>query len=409
MPVLKPWLPYVCLFLVSFLVTYAVTPLARRVAWKVDAVDYPSRRRINRTPIPRMGGIAVFCGIAAAFLAQRLGFGQLGWPRMLESSRSLDINYGLLSMAFVSIFVTGLIDDKYQLSPGQKLLGQVAAACLAAGGGLVIGSVVNPFSEQLLDLGWLAYPITIVYLVSYSNIINLIDGLDGLASGIAGISSATMFILATMAGRPDASALSISITGATLAFLRYNFHPASIFLGDSGALLLGFALGTVSLLSVTRIAGLTTIIVPLVIAGIPILDTFSAIVRRSRAHVSIGQADRGHIHNRLMDEGFDQRETVLLMYSWTAILCMGTFAMTQVGVIPRIAIFLVLLSSSAFFAVHLKLFHPVLLHHYNPETGDDELVDPQDAAFEAEEERLEEARTEARTEHAPHHPDRRRS
>lgn len=405
MPVLKPWLPYVCLFLVSFLVTYAVTPLARRVAWKVDAVDYPSRRRINRTPIPRMGGIAVFCGIAAAFLAQHLGFGQLGWPRMLESSRSLDINYGLLSMAFVAIFVTGLIDDKYQLSPGQKLLGQVAAACLAAGGGLVIGSVVNPFSEQLLDLGWLAYPITIVYLVSYSNIINLIDGLDGLASGIAGISSATMFILATMAGRPDASALSISITGATLAFLRYNFHPASIFLGDSGALLLGFALGTVSLLSVTRIAGLTTIIVPLVIAGIPILDTFSAIVRRSRAHVSIGQADRGHIHNRLMDEGFDQRETVLLMYSWTAILCMGTFAMTQVGVIPRIAIFLVLLSSSAFFAVHLKLFHPVLLHHYNPETGDDELVDPQDAAFEAEEERLEEARTE----HAPHHPDRRRS
>ncbi len=382
--------PYLCLLGISFLVSFFLTPIASKIAWRVDAVDYPAARRINRKPIPRMGGIAVFGGIASSFFMQLLGARHLSWPVMLQPSPLLDINYWAVAVSFVVIFATGLIDDKYQLSPKQKLLGQVIAACVAVSGGLVIGKVVNPLTDQFIDFGWISYPITIVYLVAYSNIINLIDGLDGLASGISCISSLTMFILSMMAGRLDAAALAISITGSTLAFLRYNFHPASIFLGDSGALLLGFALGTVSLLSVTRIAGLTTIIVPLVIAGIPIIDTFSAIVRRSRAHVSIGQADRGHIHHRLMEEGFDQRGAVLVMYSWTAILCMGTFAMTQVAMLPRIAIFTVLMVASATFSIHLKLFQPVLLHHYNPKTGDDELIGPQDPAFKEEEARFEE-------------------
>ena len=383
-------IPFLCLFAISFFVSFFLTPFASKIAWHVDAVDYPAARRINRKPIPRMGGIAIFGGIASAFLMQLIGARHLSWPVMLQPSPMLNINYWAVAVSFIIIFATGLIDDKYQLTPKKKLLGQIIAACVAVSGGLVIGKVVNPLTDQFIDFGWLTYPITIVYLVAYSNIINLIDGLDGMASGISCISSLTMFILSMMAGRLDAAALAISITGSTLAFLRYNFHPASIFLGDSGALLLGFALGTVSLLSVTRIAGLTTIIVPLVIAGIPIIDTFSAIVRRSRAHVSIGQADRGHIHHRLMEEGFDQRGAVLVMYSWTAILCMGTFAMTQVAMLPRIAIFTVLMLASATFAVHLKLFQPVLLHHYNPKTGDDEIIGPQDPAFEEEEARFEE-------------------
>ena len=386
----KMLLPFFCLFVVSFVVSFVLTPVANKIAWHVDAVDYPAARRINKKPIPRMGGIAIFCGIAVSFLLQLFGAVHFSWPVMLQPSPMLNINYWAVAASFTIIFATGLIDDKYQLTPKKKLFGQVVAACVAVSGGLVIGKVVNPLTDQFIDFGWLTYPITIAYLVAYSNIINLIDGLDGLASGISCISSFTMFILSMMAGRLDAAALAISITGTTLAFLKYNFYPASIFLGDSGALLLGFALGTVSLLSVTRIAGLTTIIVPLVIAGIPIIDTFSAIVRRSRAHVSIGQADRGHIHHRLMAEGFDQRGAVLVMYSWTAILCMGTFAMTQVAMLPRIAIFSVLMAASATFAIHLKLFQPVLLHHYNPKTGDDELIGPQDPAFKEEEARFEE-------------------
>ena len=220
------------------------------------------------------------------------------------------------------------------------------------------------------------------------NIINLIDGLDGLAAGISFLASCTMFILSIWAGRVDSAVLSIAVAGATLGFLRFNFNPASIFMGDSGSLTLGFTLGAISILSVTRVASLTTLIVPLVIAAVPIIDTFSAIVRRTRAHVSIGEADKGHIHHRLMAEGFNQRQTVVLMYIWTAMLCVGSLIMTQVETVPRIGIFFLLLAMSVFFAFHLHLFEPVLLHHYNPKTGKDELVRPGDEGFDEEAEKL---------------------
>lgn len=386
------WIPYLCLFLSALAVTLLTTPLARRIAVALGAVDMPNPRRINRVPVPRMGGIAIFLGIVAAFVAQYVGTLCFGWPAVLVPSPKLQVNYWMLVAAFLVIFLTGVIDDARSLLPWQKLIGQVAAATIAAAGGLVIGAISNPFARGIVDLGWLAYPVTVVYLVSYTNIINLIDGLDGLAAGISGIASVTMFALSVLGHRLDAAALSVAVAGASLAFLRYNFHPASIFMGDSGSLTLGFALGTVSLLSVTRFAGLTTIIVPLVIAAVPIIDTFSAIVRRLRGHVSISHADRGHIHHRLMAEGFDQRQSVLLMYAWTALLCVGSVVMTQVSTWPRIAVFCVLLGASMVFARHLHLFEPVLLHHYDPRTGEDELVTPADDAFEEEAEKLHERR-----------------
>ncbi len=382
-------IPYLCLFFAALLVTILTTPLARAIAVRCGAVDYPNARRINKRPIPRMGGIAIFLGIVAAFVVQYVGTMNFGWPVVLVPSPKLDVNYGMLVAAFVVIFSTGLLDDRFSLSPRQKLLGQVLAALIAVAGGLVIGDISNPFVPGgFIQLGWVAYPVTVVYLVAYTNIINLIDGLDGLAAGISAIASFTMFVLSVWAGRLDAAALSIAVAGASLGFLRYNFHPASVFMGDSGALTLGFALGTVSLLSVTRFAGLTTIIVPLVIAAVPIIDTFSAIVRRLRGHVSISHADRGHIHHRLIDEGYDQRQAVLLMYGWTALLCVGSLVMTQVETVPRIVIFCGLLLISMAFARHLHLFEPVLLHHYNPKTGADELVGPDDAAFEEEAEKV---------------------
>jgi len=309
------WIPFTCLFVAALATTLATTPLARRVAVRLGAIDRPTGRRVNKVPVPRMGGIAIFAGIAAAFAVQYIGTMYLGWPVVLVPSPRMNVNYWMLVLAFVVIFLTGLLDDKFSLSPKQKLAGQLAAAVITVAGGLVIGDISSPFGPGFVSLGWLAYPVTVVYLVAYVNIINLIDGLDGLASGISAIASFTMFVLSVLAGRLDAAALSIAVTGSALGFLRYNFHPASIFMGDSGSLTLGFALGCSSLLSVTRFAGLTTIIVPLVIAAVPILDTLSAIVRRTRAHVSIGQADRGHIHHRLMDEGFDQRQAVLVMYT----------------------------------------------------------------------------------------------
>ncbi len=386
----RQWVAYLCLFLTALVVSLVLTPVAGRIAWKLGAVDYPNKRRINREPTPRMGGIAVFAGIIAAFAVQYLGTTFLEWPMILAPAPHLrSVNYQLLVVAFFVIFITGFIDDIRSLSPRQKLCGQLLAAVLAVASGLVIGDVVNPLeADQLFHVGWLTYPVTVLYLVAYVNIFNLIDGLDGLSSGIAVIASLTLFVLSILRGQLDAASLAIALAGAALGFLRYNFHPASIFIGDCGSLLLGFTLATVSLLSVTRISSLTTIIVPLVVAGIPIIDTFSAIIRRKRAHVSVGQADRGHIHHRLLDEGFDQRQTVLVIYAWTALLSVGAVILTQVGPLVRIFLFLLMVAASGVFAARLRLFSPVLLHHYNPRTGSDELITPQDPAFEREEARL---------------------
>ena len=373
------------MFVAALVTALVMTPVARRVAIALDAVDYPSARRINKKPIPRMGGIAVFCALLAAAFVLYAGSRMHEWPPILDRHSNADLDYWRIGLGMAVVFATGAIDDVVQLKPLPKLAGQVLAAIVAVSGGLVIGNIVNPITETDFSLGWMAYPITVVYLVAWSNIINLIDGLDGLATGTSAIASATMFVLAAMAGHNDATALSAAVAGAALGFLPYNFNPASIFLGDCGALLLGFALGTSSLLNVTRMAGLTTIIVPLVVAGIPIIDTLSAIVRRSRAHVSVGQADRGHIHHRLIAEGFDQRQAVLLIYAWNILLCVGAVVMTQVNLAVRMFIFGVLIVASFLFASHLHLFEPVLRHHYDPKTGEDELVTPDDPAFHEEE------------------------
>ena len=211
---------------------------------------------------------------------------------------------------------------------------------------------------------------------------------------VTGVDALNQTFELLLSGRIDAAALSIALFGACLAFLRYNFNPASIFLGDSGSLLLGFALGSISLLNVSRTAALTSLIIPLIVAGVPIIDTFSAIVRRKRAHISIGQADKGHIHHRLIQEGYNQKQAVLLIYAWCIMLSAGAAAINQVEVPMRVLIFTVLAIGSAAFAKHLHLFEPVLRHHYNKRTHEDELVTPDDPAFKQEEQAAEERKEE---------------
>lgn len=225
MPGMVPdWIPFACLFVAALATALIATPLARRLAVRLGAVDKPNPRRINKTPVPRMGGIAIFAGIAAAFLVQYAGTMFLGWPVVLVPSPRMQVNYWMLVAAFCVIFATGLLDDKFSLKPMQKLAGQVLAAVIAVAGGLVIGDISNPLAPGFIHLGWVAYPLTVVYLVAYVNIINLIDGLDGLAAGISAIASMTMFVLSVWAGRLDSAALSIAVVGSSLGFLRYNFH-----------------------------------------------------------------------------------------------------------------------------------------------------------------------------------------
>lgn len=354
--------PIAVAFLTSLVGTVAATPLARRLAHRVGALDMPGPRRVNKVPIPRMGGIGVFAGMLLSMVVVTYGLRQQSWPSELDIYNGSHIRPYWYALSLGIIFLTGLIDDKFHLTPLQKVVGQVIAASVATFSGLRLSEVVGPLDVGVIDLGPLAYPATIVFLVAYTNMFNLIDGLDGLASGIAHISSFTMFVVASLAGRMDAAIQSMILCGATLGFLAYNFHPASIFLGDSGSLLIGFTMGCVSLMSVSRMAGLTTILVPLIIAGIPIMDTLSAIIRRCKANVSIGQADKGHLHHRLMEEGYNQKQAVLFVYAWTALLCLGAVTMTQIELVPRIAVFIVLIGMSFLMVTQLQLLRPVIAH-----------------------------------------------
>ena len=374
---------YPLLFLVALLATLLATPLAKCIAQHLGAIDKPDERRINKVPIPRMGGIGIALGLVAAVAVQVAGTKLLGWPTVFVPHMQLQgVDYKLLTVAVVIVFLTGAIDDVRNLKPRQKLLGQVLAACVAAASGLVIGNVANPFTAELIPIGWLAYPITVVYLVAFTNVINLIDGLDGLAAGITAISCAAMFYLSYEAHQIDAAVLACILAGCCLGFLRYNFNPASIFMGDCGSNMLGFLLGVIALLGVNRVAAATTLIVPLVIAGVPIIDTFAAIVRRRRGHTAISQADTGHIQHRLIKQGFDQKQAALMIYGWSILLAAGAIIMTKVALPLRFVVFILLVGVSAVFIRKLHLFEPVLLHRYNPKTHTDEIVSAEQAGAE---------------------------
>ena len=371
------WLEYSVLFAVAAVVTIALTPLARKLAIKLDAIDYPSARRVNMLPIPRMGGVAIFGGILAALAVAGFGVHAFGWVDPFIDYNGIEVNYWGVLLGTVLIFLVGAVDDVVDLNPKAKMLGQIVAACVVAGSGLLFSSIHNPFGEGYIEFGWFAYPLTVFYLVAFANVINLIDGLDGLAAGITGISAITILLFAVLTGRFDAALFSVILVGVCAGFLKSNFFPASIFMGDSGALLLGFSLGVISLFAVARSALFVSLLVPILAAGVPILDTFFAIVRRKREHRPIDEADKGHIHHRLMRAGFSQRATVLIMWAWTALLAACGVIITWADNLVRIPIFLIACAVTAYAIVKLRLLGDALSHHFNPRRKP-ELREPQE-------------------------------
>lgn len=371
------WLEYGVLFAVAAVVTIALTPLARKLAIKLDAIDYPSARRVNMLPIPRMGGVAIFGGILAALAVAGFGVYAFGWVDPFIDYNGIEVNYWGVLLGTVLIFLVGAVDDVVDLNPKAKMLGQIVAACVVAGSGLLFSSIHNPFGEGYIEFGWVAYPLTVFYLVAFANVINLIDGLDGLAAGITGISAITILLFAVLTGRFDAALFSVVLVGVCAGFLKSNFFPASIFMGDSGALLLGFSLGVISLFAVARSALFVSLLVPILAAGVPILDTFFAIVRRKREHRPIDEADKGHIHHRLMRAGFSQRATVLIMWAWTALLAACGVIITWADNLVRIPIFLIACAVTAYAIVKLRLLGDALSHHFNPRRKP-ELREPQE-------------------------------
>lgn len=356
---------YLALLAVAVAVTRISLPFVMRFAWRKGIVDMPGPRRVNTEPIPRPGGIAIFLGVMVAIAVQIVGEAYFGWGGAFFEEGRIPVEILGIFGGMLVIFVTGLIDDIVDLSPAAKLVGQILAALVVVWTGTQIDYIGNPFGGGLIDIGTLSIPVTIVYILGFTNVINFIDGLDGLAGGISTIAAASMLVVAIGLNRLDAAALAIVLIGACLAFLRFNFNPASVFMGDSGALFLGFTLSTISLLGIMRSTATIALLVPLIILGVPILDAFSAILRRIRGKRPIQEADRGHVHHRFLNRGFTQRQTVFIVWIWSAALAVGGYAISALPSQLKFLSFLVLLAISVVLASWLGIWD-VVYHHDSP-------------------------------------------
>ncbi|MCY6355489.1 MraY family glycosyltransferase [Clostridium sp. ZS2-4] len=296
------------LTIISTVISFILTPFIKNFAIRINAVDIPKdKRKIHKKPIPLLGGMAIYISFVITML--------------LKEGSLAKSEIGILIGATI-IVIGGLIDDLKDIRPWQKLLFQVLAAVVLILFGVEIAVVTNPFPSNslFLKLGWLSIPITIFWVVGITNAINLIDGVDGLAAGVAFICSATIFIIAVLNGRREAALLTAIVSGAIFGFLPYNFNPASIFMGDTGAQLLGFLLSAISLKGTIKSATAFAIAVPILAFGLPIYDTLFAMIRRKINGKPIMQADRGHLHHRLLDMGLSQKQVVIIMYLTSAVL-----------------------------------------------------------------------------------------
>lgn len=302
---------------VALVVSLVATPLARRLALRYGILSAPTSRGVHREPVPYLGGL----GIAAGLLA-----GLVLLPDLRHGT-------GGLIVGVLCIGAVGAWDDARELPWSAKLLAQIGVATLVWGLGVRIETFSPPFSVQEMDLGFWSAPLTVLWLVAVMNAINLIDGLDGLAAGVSGIAGLSFiaislaWVAAKGAGHPLAdqymtvAVLAAALVGSCLGFLRFNFHPASVFMGDCGALVLGLWLGGVAVLGAFKSTLLY--ICPIVLLGLPLWDTAWAVLRRLRAHQSPATADRGHIHHRVLDRTHGQRAAVLVLYTLSALLAIA--------------------------------------------------------------------------------------
>jgi UDP-GlcNAc:undecaprenyl-phosphate GlcNAc-1-phosphate transferase len=311
-------LRYVAAFVGSGLIVLALTPLVRRLAVRTGAMDEPDERRVHVVATPRLGGVAIVLAFIVMLLLAGQGVG-LGPP--LEGV----VAGGLL------IAGVGVVDDIIELPPYVKLLGQVTAAAVAVSWGARITWLTDPMGG-MLHLGWLSVPLTILWIVAVTNVINIIDGLDGLAAGLSGIVALTVLVVAAGRGASGVALLAAILAGSALGFLRYNFHPASIFMGDTGAMFLGYMLAAIAVEGTLKETTTVALIVPILALGIPIFDTGFAIVRRTLAGRRMSEADRGHLHHRLLGLGLSQRQVALILYLVTLGLSASAVLMSVVSV-----------------------------------------------------------------------------
>ncbi|MDX6480642.1 MAG: UDP-GlcNAc:undecaprenyl-phosphate/decaprenyl-phosphate GlcNAc-phosphate transferase [Gaiellaceae bacterium] len=296
--------------LIALVVVILLTPAVGGMARRLGIVDLPGGRRINTLPVPRLGGLALFLGILVPTLA------------FLHSGRE---NRGLLLGAAVAVTV-GIVDDFRGLPWFAKLGGQLAAAGVATGFGIWVHRFTFPFIGIHGLHKWVGVPLTIVWIVAIMNMVNFLDGLDGLAAGVTAISGMTFSVIALSLGKVDAAVLSAIVFGACVGFLRHNFYPARIFMGDSGALLLGYLLATVAVQGLLKTAATVALFFPLLVLAVPIVDTSFVIVRRMKHGEKLFVGDQAHIHHRFLRRGFSQRRAAITIWAWCLSLSAAAFA-----------------------------------------------------------------------------------
>lgn len=293
-------------FLLAMLVSYILTPYIKKLAFKIGAVDRPDNRKVHKRIMPRLGGLAIYI----AFMIGCIASLEMTW----------DI-FGIL-LGGTLIVALGIADDVYQLPAKVKLLGQIAAACVLVAFDIRIEWVNNPLGGYFY-LDMLSIPLTIFWVISFTNVVNLIDGLDGLAAGVSAIASLTVILVAIQMGYFHVAILTAALAGGIIGFIRYNFNPATIFMGDTGSMFIGYMLAAISVYGAVKTAATVALIVPAIALGLPILDTAFAIMRRYANGRPIFQPDKGHLHHRLLAHGMSHKEAVLFMYGITAVLCIG--------------------------------------------------------------------------------------
>lgn len=304
---------------VAFIVSFLASPVVKHFAYKVGAVDVPKDgRRMHKEPIPRLGGLAIFFGFMFSILL---------FLKVNDQFRSI-----LLGAAI--IVVLGIVDDITPLPAKLKFVVQIVAALIPAMNGVVIRVLSNPnlLSENAYwNMGMLSIPVTVLWIVAITNAVNLIDGLDGLAIGVSAISATTVLIIALMVSEMQVAIAMAALVGACVGFMPYNINPAKMFMGDTGATFLGYILATMSIQGLFKFYAVISFAVPFLILGLPIFDTSFAFIRRIAHGQSPMQADRGHIHHRLIDMGLSQKQAVATLYVISAILGLSAVVLTTRG------------------------------------------------------------------------------
>jgi len=297
-------------FLVAAAIAWLLVPHAERLARRIGAIDYPRDRGLHDAPTPKLSGVAILVAIEIA-----------GWIWLPSDGETRSILVGAALIAAL-----GIVDDVFDLHPMPKLLGQTGAALIPVLGGVRVDALTLPFVGGF-ELGWVAYPVTVIGIVAVVNVINLIDGVDGLAAGVCAISALTFAVIALSLDRNAAGVLAALTAGGALGFLRHGFPPASSFMGDTGSNLLGYLLATIAVQGALKTNAVVALLFPLIVLAVPILDTGFVVAKRLKYRQPIYQADTSHFHHRMANIGFSQRRTLAYLYGWTLVMAALALAM----------------------------------------------------------------------------------